>query len=234
MTITYHTDIEQYSPEWYALRCGMLTASSISKIITPAKLQPVTTKDGSPTALQLELAAQRITGFVEPTFQSFDMQRGNEEEVLARAVYSEKVAPVQEVGFVTNDEWGFTLGCSPDGLVGEDGGVEFKSRANKYQVETILNNGKMPEFMLQIQTSLLVTRRQWWDFGSYSNGMSLAIYRVIPDPAVQEAIIAGARAFYARMEEILAEYSEKVARSLVIPVERRIEQEMEVTESEAA
>jgi hypothetical protein len=210
----------------------MLTASSINKIITPAKMQPVTTKDGSPTAHQYEMIAQRLTNYVEPTFQSFDMQRGNEEEVLARAVYSEKIAPVQEVGFVTNDEWGFTLGCSPDGLVGEDGGVEFKSRANKFQVETILSEGKMSDFTLQIQASLLVTRRAWWDFGSYSNGMNLAVYRFFPDPVVQDAIIAGARAFYERVEALMTVYQGRLAQATVIPVERRIEQEMEVTEGE--
>jgi hypothetical protein len=235
MTITYHSNIEQHSPEWYAIKCGILSASNISKIITPAKMQPVTTKDGSPTAYMYELLAQRITNYIEPTFQSFDMQRGNEEEVLARALYSEKIAPVQEMGFVTNDEWGFTLGCSPDGLVGEDGGIQFKSRANKYQVETILNDGKMPEYLLQIQTELLVTRRKWWDFGSYSNGMSLAVYRMYPDPVVQDAIVAGARAFHERLDALMKVYAEKTAHALIIPVERRIEQVMEITEeSEAA
>ena len=129
-----------------------------------------------------ELLAQRINKYVEPSYVSDDMMRGHEEEVLARIAYSERYAPVEDVGFVTNDKFGFILGCSPDGFVGEDGLIECKSRKQKYQLETILSKGmpsnKKINCMLQIQTALLVTERKWCDFISYHGGMPMVTYRI--------------------------------------------------------
>ena len=137
MTITCHRDLIQGSDEWKAARCGLLTASEMKLIVTPppepdARIkkdgQPYKQREWNPVADNdkcrahlYELLAQRITGYVEPQYISDDMLRGQEEEVYARALYAEHYAPVEEVGFITNDELGFTLGFSPDGLVGDDG-----------------------------------------------------------------------------------------------------------------
>lgn len=231
MTIEYYPNIEQRSPEWFALRCGVLTASNVDKIITPAKLEYA--KNEKARTYLYELTAQRITNFIEPTFQSFDMARGEEEEILAKALYSEKFAPITDMGFVTNDKWGFKLGCSPDGLVGEDGGVQFKSRIQKYQVETIINDGNILDFALQMQTELLVTERKWWDFGSYSNGLNMAIFRMYPDVKMQNAIAAAGAMFHEQMDALLKVYDDKLANpdARIIPVERRLPlEEMKATE----
>ena len=66
------------------------------------------------------------------------MLRGIEDEVEARILYAAQYAPVQDMGFITNDRWGFTLGFSPDGLIGDDGFLECKSRRQKFQVQTII------------------------------------------------------------------------------------------------
>src|SRR5262249_2370549 len=128
-----------------------------------------------------ELLAQRITSYVEPSYIGDDMLRGMEDEILARQLYAEYFAPVEEVGFVTNDEWGFTIGCSPDALIGEDGLLEVKSRRQKFQVGTIIDETMPDDYAIQVQTELLVTGRAWCDFVSYSGGLPMIPIRVYPD-----------------------------------------------------
>lgn len=224
MTVIYHTDIIQGSDEWEALRIGLLTASEMHKIITPT----LKVADNDKTRQHLwELLAQRITRYVEPHFYSDDMARGHDDEVEARKLYAKHFAPVETVGFVTNDRWGFTIGYSPDGLVGEDGLIECKSRRQKYQVQTIADGEVPAEYMIQLQTGLLVSERQWIDFLSYSGGLPLYRYRVHADPAIQDAIIAAATAFEARLADKEREYRATLANmTVVIETERRIEQEM--------
>jgi hypothetical protein len=145
----------------------LLTASEFDRIITPT----LKIADNVKSRAHLwEMAAQRISRYVEPQYISDAMLRGQEDEIKARDAYSKHYAPVEQCGFVTNNKWGFTLGCSPDGLVGDDGMIEVKSRCQKFQVETIVE-GKMPDdFLLQVQGELLVTQREWCDFISYSAG----------------------------------------------------------------
>ena len=164
MTITYHENLIQGSPEWHQARCGLLTASEMKLILTPTLKIAANDKQ---RAHFYELMAQRITGYVDPAYISEDMLRGKEEEIDARIAYEEHYDIVREVGFVTNDKWGFTIGYSPDGLVGTNGQIECKSRRQKFQVETILSDEMPIEFSLQVQTGLLVTEREWCDFISY-------------------------------------------------------------------
>lgn len=223
MTITVHEDLVQGSDEWLAARCGTLTASEMKLILTPT----LKVADNEKTRAHVwELLAQRLTGYVEPNYVGEEMLRGMDDEILARDLYSKKYAPVQEAGFITNDRWGFTLGCSPDGLVRSDGGIEIKSRRQKFQVQTIAEGAMPDDFALQVQTCLLVTERSWWDFISYSGGLPMVTIRVLPDERVQAAIIEAAGAFEARIAEKRAEYEAAQAVARLIPTERRIEQEM--------
>lgn len=228
MTITYHADLIQGSEEWHAARCGLITASEMKLILTPTL--KVANNDKT-RAHVWELAAQRITGYVEPTYIGEAMLRGHEDEILARALYAEHFAPVEEVGFVTNDRWGFTLGASPDGLVGSDGMIECKSRIQKYQVQTIVEHFRdatIPdEFTLQVQTALLVTGRRWCDLISYSGGLPMTAMRCSANPEIQEAIIEACTAFEAKIAEAIADYHAALSvDERLIPTERRIEQEM--------
>ena len=224
MTITYHRELEQGSADWLQARCGLLTASEMKLILSPTLKAASNDKERAHVA---ELAAQRITRHVEPHYIGDDQLRGYEDEITARALYSERYGEVEEVGFVTNDRWGFTIGCSPDGLVGADGMIECKSRRQKFQVETIAT-GKVPDdFTLQVQTALLVTERDWIDFVSYSGGLPMATIRVEPDPAVQAAIVAAATAFEERVAAKVDAYAAALASpARLIPTERKIFEEM--------
>ncbi|WP_235037475.1 MULTISPECIES: lambda exonuclease family protein [unclassified Novosphingobium] len=215
-----HNDLIQGSDEWLAARCGLITASEMKHLLTVKSLK---TADNEKTRAHVyELLFQRISGFVEPQYVSDAMLRGQEDEIYARAAYEENFAPVVETGFITNDRWGFTIGYSPDGLVGDDGLIEVKSRAGKYQVQTIAEDTVPEEYMLQLQTGLLVSERKWIDFISYSGGLPMFVKRVEADPLIQGAILAACTAFEARLAEKEREYrATLVAMPKVIDTERR-------------
>lgn len=224
----FHPDVVQGSDEWLALRLGLLTASEMKLILTPTLKMASNDKE---RAHLFELLAQRVTGYVEPHYISDDMLRGIADESRAVAKYEEKHGPVDRVGFITNNKWGFTLGYSPDGLVGKTGAVECKSRRAKYQVQTIIENVGIDrsetipaEFLMQCQTGILVAELEWVDFVSYSGGLPMATIRVHPDERVQTAIIEAAGEFEQRIAEKLEIYR---AASADLPMtERVIETEM--------
>lgn len=203
--ITIHDDLVQGSESWAAARCGLLTASEMHLIVTPTLKAASNDKERGHL---YELLGQRITGHVEPSYVSDAMLRGQDDEVEAIILYAKTYAEVSHIGFMTNDKWGFTLGYSPDGLVGENGQVECKSRNQKYQIRTIVdyvsNETIDPDFMVQVQTGLLVSERDWCDLVSYCGGLPMATVRVFPDAKVQEAIISAATAFEAKLSDKLA------------------------------
>lgn len=219
--IKYHTDIVQGDDTWKAVRCGVLTASEMKHIISPVKLEPVK----NPAHLY-ELLAQRITGYVESAYISDDMLRGMTDEVDAKLLYATHYGEVQDVGFITNDKWGFTLGYSPDALVGDDGLIECKSRRQKYQVESLISGTMPDDFRIQVQTGLLVSERKWCDFVTYCAGIEMMTVRVEPDAEVQERIIAAAEAFEARLDEKMKDYL--CRRGRLIPTERKAINEGEI------
>ena len=224
--IHHHPEILQGTDEWLAIRCGVLTASEIRLIMSPTTLKPA--RNDTSRAHLYELLAQRITQHVEPRYVSDDMIRGQTDEIEARALYSRHFAPVTELGFITRDCWGFTIGYSPDGLVGDDGLIECKSRRQKYQTETLITGAVPAEHVLQCQTGLLVSGRKWLDYVSYCAGMPMAVIRVWPDETVQAAIVEAASVF----EEALANRLEAYCAALsadgarLVATERRIETEI--------
>jgi len=227
--ITVHNDLIQGTDEWLEARLGVLTASEMSKVITPT-LKVANNADSR--AHVFDIASQRLTNHIEPGFISDKMQRGHDEEELAVATYSEHVAPVARAGFITNDKWGFTLGYSPDGIVGDDGLLECKSRDPKYQIQTIIEHvvenecKTIPkEYMLQCQTGLLVSEREWLDFISYSGGLHMAVIRVYPDEEIQKAIIDAATNFEVAVQSVLSRYAGAINSGAQLDPTTRVEVE---------
>ena len=226
--IKYCHDCVQGSDQWFEIRRGLITASEMKLIITPTLK---TASNDKEKAHCYELAAQRISGYTEPSYVGDDMLRGWEDEVEARQLYGENYEPVQETGFVTNDSLGFKIGYSPDGLVGDSGLIEIKSRRQKYHIKTIIENVSeqtIPEeYMIQIQTGLWVTGREWCDFISYSGGLEMVTIRVYPDEKIQTAILAAATEFETRVNAVVEKYyAVKNSGARMLPTVRRIEQEM--------
>lgn len=224
--VRIHADLIQGTDEWHAQRCGMLTASEMKLVVTPTFKAASNEKE---RAHLYELMAQRLTGYVEPHYVSDDMLRGHEDEQHVRELYSEHYAPVVEAGLITNDMWGFTLGYSPDGLVGDDGLIEVKSRRQKHHLETLVTREVPTEHLIQIQTALLVSERKWLDYVSYCGGLPLAVIRVLPDAVAMAAILDAATAFERRLAEKMDAYARWLSDTpKVVRTERRIEQEMYV------
>ncbi len=222
MGLIEYPDVTQGSTEWHDLRRGMVTASTVGKLITPAlKVADNDTSRGL-TAL---LVAERITGHVEDRYYSFDMQRGHEDEPRARDVYSEHYAPVTESGFLVRDDWGFEIGCSPDGLVGDDGMIEIKSQLPKLQLQTLIACVMPSRHMMQCQAALLVSGREWLDLIGYCGGMPMWRERVLPRVAWQNAIIAAVEVFEENAARMTAVYRD-VAKHL--PTTERPPMEIEM------
>jgi hypothetical protein len=201
--IKYYRDLEQGTPEWLQARLGIVTASRVKDLLTgtfkPSKGKVVTTYAN-------ELASQRITGRLPPQAKGYHLERGHKEEDLAIAAYENDV---ESCGIITSDELGFLIGFSPDGLVGEDGLIEVKSRVAKFQVATVLADEVPTEYVLQCQMGLMVTKRKWCDFIQFSNGMPLFVKRVYPDLELHDVIAECIENFEALVTDMVIEYMKK-------------------------
>ena len=222
MTLHILPDLLQGSAEWHDQRRGMVTASTVGKLLTPTL--KVADNETS-RALTYSLVAERISGFTEETAMTSDMWRGVEAEPFARDVYAGHFAAVDEVGFMVREEADWTLGYSPDGLVGDDGLIEIKAPRAKTHVLTILRDEVPAHHMAQCQAGLLVSGRSWIDFVSYVGGLPLYVKRVLPDPAWHEAIKAACIAFEANAARIVADYRERTAH---MPKTERLDFEIKV------
>ena len=222
MTLTELPDLLQGTDEWHDQRRGIVTASVVGQLVTPGTVKVA--KNDYSRALTASLVAERITGYTDPVYVSDDMLRGHEDEPRARDLYSEHFAPVRESGFMVREEDGWKLGYSPDGLVGDDGLIEVKSRRQKKHLMTILSGEVPPENMAQLQAGLLVSGRAWIDYISYSGGMPMWVKRVEPDPRWFDAITAAVIAFEENAAEMVAAY--ETATAGMPTTERTVELEM--------
>lgn len=188
---------------------------------------PVLTTADNDTARGLiaTLVAERIARFTEDTPITSDMWRGIDSEPIARDLYSEHYGPVTEVGFMVRDDWGFDIGYSPDGLVGDDGLIEVKAPRAKTHVLTVIG-GEVPTYnMAQLQCGLLVSGRKWIDFIPYCGGLPLWRKRVFPDPAWHQAIVAAVANFETTAADMVAAYRQATNG---LPVTERIDLDPEI------
>lgn len=222
MSLRILDNIVQGTEEWHDQRRGMVTASVVGKLIT-ATLKVADNEVSR--GLTATLAAERITGHTDPVYVSDDMWRGVEDEPRAREKYAEhKGIEVEVVGFMVRDDWGFSIGYSPDGLVGDDGLIEVKSRLQKNHLRHIVNGEVPAENMAQLQAGLLVSGRKWIDYVSYCGGMPLWIKRVEPDEEWFDAILTAVDAFETNAWAMTDAF-EKATKGLA-QTERAIELEM--------
>lgn len=169
-------DLEQGSPEWFAVRLGIPTASYFDKLITPTGKESTQAE-----TYENKLVAELLTGKPVDDFEGNEYTRqGNEREPDAAAFYAlqRDIDPIK-VGFVTDDNR--TYGCSPDRLIGDDGLLEIKCPAAHTHVKYMLDRNIDRKYYPQIQGQLLVTGRKWVDIISYHPEMQPVIIRVERD-----------------------------------------------------
>lgn len=154
----------QGSPEWFAARLGIPTASTFADMMATVK----TGEAASRRNLRTKLVIERLTGARAETFTSFAMQQGAEREPAGRVEYEVRFNTiVREVGFIRHQT--IACGASPDGLIEDDGGFELKCPLpSTHFAYLALKAGECPsEYRWQVQGSMWVTGRKWWDFCSY-------------------------------------------------------------------
>lgn len=174
---------EQGSEAWLQSRLGKPSASGFSKLITRTG-KPSTSADNYINGLIFEMLSQEIT----QGHTSDAMIRGTELEPEARENYEFITGNVvDEVGFIVdlND----TYGCSPDGLIGEDGGVEIKCPLGATMVKYLRNPDELVKnYWQQIQGCMFVTGREWWDAFAYHPNTPHVLVRVERDDAYIELL----------------------------------------------
>lgn len=177
-------DIEQQSPEWFAIRKGKMTASHAQAIGNAGK--------GLETYIY-DLVAEEYSSAEKEQFSNEHTERGNELEEVARGIYElENNVDVEQVTFIEYDEY---VGCSPDGLVGENGLMEIKSpNDTEYLKYLIFGEGQIDtKYIWQCQMQMLVTGRSWNDLVIYNPNFkkSMLVYRIIPDKEKFEKLLNG-------------------------------------------
>lgn len=174
---------EQKSEEWHAIRKGKMTASNATAIGNCGKGLETYTK---------EIVRKELSSKIDD-YSNKDFERGNELEPVAREMYElEKDVKVEQVGFIEYDEF---TGCSPDGLVGEDGGSEIKCPDDKIYFDYLLEKEKAisSDYQWQCQMNLFITGRKWWDLIIYNPNFkkSMFIFRILPDTDKFKALEKG-------------------------------------------
>lgn len=162
--------MEQRSQEWFDARIGKVTASNFGKILTKAK----SGKGLSVTAQSyLEKIISEVMTGQSKDFTTQSMQWGVDNEDGAVYEFEKReFVEVQRVGFLqyagTNELLKKYVGCSPDGLIGEDGGCEVKCLDSENFVHMMLNQDAIKKtHMAQMQGCMMVTGRKWWKYILY-------------------------------------------------------------------
>ena len=165
--IAVYGGIEQGTEEWLKIRLGKVTASGVADVLAKTK----TGVSASRANYLIKLAIQRTTGQIEEGFTNDAMQWGKDHEAQARVAY-EVVSGnfVDQVGFVEHPsiKW---FGCSPDGLINNNGLVEIKCPNSATHWSYIKDDGPPTKYYIQMQAQMACTEREWCDFVSFDPRM---------------------------------------------------------------
>ncbi len=203
-------DVEQGTPEWHQIRLARPTASRFKDILT----KPRSKTDS------MSLVAK---GYLAECFAEWDMsapvdgasspwmERGQRQEAEALDFYQAALAPdgarAKPVGFVTLDDDLLSPGCSPDALVGDDGGLELKILAAKNHPKAMFEPDRfLKEHWAQVQGGLWITGRAWWHLVAYHPTMRPVVHLVEPDEDFIAELAERVAAFTAMLEERLVEF----------------------------
>ena len=199
-------NIVQGTDAWKQCRCGLITASKIADVMAKGKNGAEST---GCINYRAQLVCERLTGCVTEGYKNAYMERGNEDEAAARDCYSFTTGnDVEQIAFVKHPTIQMA-GCSPDGLIGDDGIVEIKRKIPALHIDYILKDRVPPEYVKQIQWQLACTGRAWCDFASYCpelpEEMQLFVKRMERDDEMIAEMEAAVIAFDESVEKMIAE-----------------------------
>jgi hypothetical protein len=217
----------QGTPEWLKARAGIPTASEFDNLVTPEwKLRTGQTPE---TYLYRKLAERCMGVPLQTGGGSWEMGQGSilEGEALPFVMFTRDIQ-IDRVGFVTTDDG--RIGCSPDGLIGTDGGIEAKCPQPDTHLRYLVNGELPPQYRAQVYGSMLVTDRKWWYFLSYSRQFPPLLLRIERDEKIMAALQAALNGFLATFD---AAYAKVMALKEAADAPKRAAYEAQKAEYEA-
>ena len=196
--------MEQRSPEWHEARKNRITASIVGAILGHS---PNLTRAGAMRRMVRDAhgAEPEFTGNIATRYGEFN------EDGAVSEYEMETGNKVQKVGFIPaevgnpGEDW---AGCSPDGFINADSGLEAKCPFGKRKEGDLKPLEEQPHYYAQVQFSLWVTGRKFWHFYQWTPRQT-KLECVLPDQAWRDENLPKLRQFYA---EFLAECADPEAR----------------------
>lgn len=192
-----HREFKQGSAEWLQARCAIPTASEFDNLLTPEfKLR---TGQMPANYLSRKLAEWWLQ-WPEQSGGSWAMEQGHflEPDAIRDFEFFNDTT-IDRVGFCTTDDG--KVGCSPDGLLGDDSGIEIKCPSAATHVSYLLAGTVPKDYLAQIHGSMWVTGRPVWKFLSYRRHFPPLLVTVERDEEIQKAISWALEAFLAAFDE---------------------------------
>jgi hypothetical protein len=173
----------QGSAEWMLARAGIPTASEFKNLVTPLwKVR----KGEMPLTYMAEKLAEWWLGGPLPGFGTWATEQGQVLEQEAIPWFElETGATVTRPGLITTDDG--CIGCSPDGIIGQDFGLEVKCLEPTNHVKLLLT-GDISDYLAQIHGGMLVTGFRKWVFLAYRRGFPNLILEIEHDEKIQQVL----------------------------------------------
>lgn len=196
-------DCVQGTPEWFAARAGIPTASRFSDVMAVGRGGA---ESKTRRTYMLKLAGEIITGEPMDSFSNVHTERGHEMEPEARNFYAFKhdVEP-EMVGFIRSGN----KGASPDSLIGANGMLEIKTKLPHLLLDVLLRGNFPTDHLAQCQGQLWVAEREWVDLICYWPKMPPHIVRAYRDEEYIKQISAAVDQFNDELAEIVARFSQE-------------------------
>jgi putative phage-type endonuclease len=194
--------LEQGSVEWLQMRIGCVTGSRMADVM--AKLKRKEGEAQCRADYKAEIVCEQLTGRAAEHYVSPAMEWGTDNEIFARNAYELEVGSVEQIGFALHSTIK-RFGASPDGLVGENGLVEFKCPTTATHIDYIIKGVVPPEYHWQMLAEMACAERQWCDFVSYDprlpKKLQLFVRRFERNDAAVEFMEAEVVKFLAEVDE---------------------------------
>lgn len=193
-----HDLLEQGHKDWFKQRMGKVTASEFGNLV---KASDFTMRTGEmPKHYLCEKLAEVWRGKPLIHTGSWATEQGQVREELAVPWYQFTFeTKIRYVGFIETDDG--ISGCSPDGLIGDDCGIEIKCPEPATHVKYLLA-GKVPiDYLPQVHFSMFVTGFPRWIFFSFNQGFPPLIVTVERDEEIQQKITAAITKFSADFKD---------------------------------
>lgn len=190
--------------EWLTARAGVVTASEFDQIVT-TDFNPRT--GDMPKSYLARKAAEKWLGSPLSGYQSIDMEIGQILEERAIPFFEmETGQTIQRVGLVTDDAG--DVGCSPDGLIGDNSGIELKCPRPDTHVNYLLRGVVPKDYVAQVHGGMFVTGRPQWVFMSYCRGFPALILTVQRDNKIMDLLETAIGDFLVNLEAAMSKLRE--------------------------